>query len=345
MKYYDKVPQNFLLMRFVVSRFCNFRCPYCYVPKEKIKNRKTMFSHHSPDEWLKSLEVFDDRYLELYFTGGEPTLFDDFLYFLGEMVNMENVHSVRIDSNLARVDSLVKNVRSSKVKILASFHPSQISKEKFFAKAAKLRDLDMIGLINIVASKENMSILNTSPHELTKELEDAGYFLNVAKDFHRGLKYGYNKIYREYIDKLQHPIDNEYMNFRDHNRGMLCGSGKHYVFFNRHGNIYSCGNKFHGNLFKRDFKLPESLSVCSLSKCPSIISYSFSTSNSFSPLEHLADYVKRNRECRKGLDEEYLNCLWNLIQKTDLMPKVPKMAFAVDTILKLKRKMNPTISD
>ena len=338
MKYYDSIPENFLLLRFVVTRFCNYKCPYCYVPKEKLLRKKTMFSHHTPDEWIKALEVFNDHHLELYFTGGEPTLFDDFIFFLKEMVVKDFVHSVRIDSNLARVEKLLEHVQSSKVKFLTGFHPTQISLEKFLDKLEKLEDRNMLGFVNVVASKENMDTLKMQPHRLVKSFEGKGYFVNVAKDFERGLKYGYNPVYREYIDKLQHPLDNEYMNLKNLNRGMLCGPGKHYIFLSRHGNIYSCGGKCHGNLFNENFHLKETLVPCELAQCPSIISYSFSSSNDLSPVEHLQDYVNRNRGYRKGLSDEYMECLWNTIQTNDLMPKTPKYASVIAPFLKLKDK-------
>lgn len=321
MKYYNKVPGNFLLLRFVATRFCNFRCPYCYVPIDKREINKTMFSHHTLEEWIKALEVFKDRHIELYFTGGEPTLSDDFILFLKEMIEKDFVRSVRIDSNLSRIPVFLKTIQSSKIKFLASFHPSHISLERFQGRAEMLRDLDMMGLVNVVASRENVNILKMIPHELVEYFDNLGCFLNVAKDFHRGLRYGYDETYREYIDKLQHPFDNEYMNLKNINKGMLCGVGKHYVSLSRHGNFYSCGGSYHGNLFVGDFKLPGELATCIQPHCPSIISYSFSSSNDFSPVEHLQDYVQRNREYRKGLNKSCLDSLWHTIEDNDLMPK------------------------
>lgn len=323
MKYYDKIPDNFLMLRFVVSRFCNYRCPYCYLSNEKVTNKKDMFSHHSPKEWVTALEKFRHRHLEMYFTGGEPTLFDNFIEFLQHMVALDYVHSVRIDSNLSRLDTFLKSVKSPKVKFLASFHPSHISLGHFMEKVETLRDLGMLGMVNVVASRENITILNMSPHQLMRYFEERNCFLNIAKDFHRGVRHGYDPIYREYIDKLQHPLDNEYMNLKNLNKGMLCGPGKHYITFNRHGNIYSCGGTLHGNIFQNTETLPEKLLPCVQETCPSIISYGFSSSNSFSPVDHLQDYESRNREYRQGLDHQHLDSMWQEIVSGDLMPKEP----------------------
>jgi len=319
MKYYDEVPSNFLLIRFVVTRYCNFRCPYCYLTDEKRSQQKTVFSHHSPDEWINAIDVFKDRYLELYFTGGEPLLLDDFIYFLKKILDKEFIHSVRIDSNLSRLEKFLKEINNSKVKFLASLHPTQVSFDKFIDKTGLLKENDMLALINLVVSRENMKILNKTPHELARYFEDRGIFLNIAKDFERGLKYGYDDKYKEYIDKLQYPIDNIYMNMQNLHRGVFCGGGKHYISVSRHGTIYSCDGKEHGNIFGRP-DLPKNLITCNMPYCPSIVSYSFSTSNDFPPVEHLHDYVKRNKTYRNNLDKYYLDSLWQHIQDNDLIP-------------------------
>lgn len=321
MKYDDSVPGNFLLLRFVVTRYCNYRCPYCYVPEDKIGNRKSMFSHHGPAEWVRALERFGDRHLELYFTGGEPTLIDEFPDFLAELVRRDFVKGVRIDSNLSRTEEFAGRVRDPKVRFLASFHPTRVSGDVFLPRVERLRELGMMGMVNVVASRENVAILGMAPHELADLFEGRGCFLNVAKDFHRGLRTGYDPAYREYVDSLQHPADNAFMNGTGLTTGRPCGPGKHYLSLSRHGRAYSCGGVCHGGLFDGTLEPPAGLLPCREARCPSIISYSFSSANDFSPVLHLDDYVRRNRDHRAGLDRGRLAGLWRRIVDDDLMPK------------------------
>lgn len=340
MKYYDRIPDNFLLIRFVVSRYCNFRCPYCYLTDEQRNKRKTVFSHHSPDEWINAIDAFKNRHLELYFTGGEPLLFDDFIYFLKATLDKGFIHSVRIDSNLSRSGNFLAKINNPKVKFLASFHPTQILFDKFIDKIMLLKENDMLALINLVISKENMDILNRPPHELAEYFADKDIFLNIAKDFERGLKYGYDEKYKEYIDKLQYPVDNIYMNMQDLHRGAFCGGGKHYISINRHGSIYSCDGKEHGNIFDHP-NLPQELITCNMPYCPSIVSYSFSASNDFSPVEHLDGYVKRNKAYRDTLDKSRLGSLWRNIQEYDLIPdkKNPTIGSNKTFVAKLRSRI------
>lgn len=344
MKYYDKIPKNFLLIRLVATRFCNYRCPYCYVPLENRTVRKTMFSHYDRDNWLHALkDNFSDKNLEFYFTGGEPLIIKDCILLIKKLVEIDNVNRIRIDTNLSAVENFLKNVDSEKVRILTAFHPTQISLEKYLGKVRKVQEKKMMDAVNFVTSKENLGLVNMSPHKLIKVFEDIGIFLNIAKDFHRGLSKGwdYNPNYKKYVDMLQYPLDNYYMNLYSLNKGFLCGGGgRHYISINRHGHVFSCGGKIarnvgYGNIFDKSLNLSDSLHVCEEDYCPSIISYSFSCSNDFMPIDHIKGYAERCREIREGIPEEYLENLWNKIDINSIIVKKNKKSF-IEKIKKIK---------
>ena len=344
MKYYDKIPENFLLIRLVATRFCNYRCPYCYV---SIKNRtvkKTMFFHYNMDDWLHALkDNFSDRNLEFYFTGGEPLIIEDCVLLIKELVELDHVSRIRIDTNLSTVEKFLKYVDSEKIRFLTGFHPTQISLHKYIEKVNKAHGEKMVDGVNFVASKENLGLINMSPHDLIKAFEDMEIFLNIAKDFHRGLSeaWTYDQNYKKYIDMLQYPLDNYYMNFYSLNKGFLCGGGgRHYISINRHGQVFSCGSDIartigYGNIFDKSLNLPASLQLCEEDCCPSIISYSFSCSNDFLPIDHTKGYAERCSEHRKGIPEEYLNSLWKKIDINNIMVKKNKKNF-FDKIKRIK---------
>lgn len=342
MKYYDRIPKNFLLIRLVATRFCNYRCPYCYVPMEKRENKKTMFSQHDWNEWLQALkDNFYDRSLEFYFTGGEPLLVKDCVFLIKKLTELPHVIRIRIDSNLSVVENFLENVDSEKVRFLTAFHPTQISLDNYTAKVKEAQLRNMVEAVNFVASKENLLLLNISPHKLIKDFENIGIFLNVSKDFHQGLSKGwdYDPNYKRYIDMLQYPLDTYYMNFYSLTKGFLCGGGgRHYISINRHGQVFSCGGKIartvgYGNIFDKTLNLPNNLHICKEDYCPSIISYSFSSSNDFLPIDHIKGYVERCREIRKGISEEYLENLWGKIDINNIIVKSNKKGL----INKIKR--------
>lgn len=338
MKYYEKVPENFILIRFIATRYCNYRCPYCYLTNEKRTVRKTMFSHYSKDKWIKALKKkFGNRNIELYFTGGEPLIIKDCILMIKELAEWENVSSIRIDSNLSNIEYFLKNVKSKKIHFLSAFHPTQISYNNYLEKVNIANKDGLVDIVNIVVSQENLNILGTSPHELIQKFEDMGIFLNAAKDFYSGFSKGwewdYESNYKRYIDMLQYPLDNDYMNKFPLNKGFLCGGGgRHYITINRHGEVFSCGNQKarkegYGNIFENSLELPNTLQVCEEDCCPSIISYSFSCSNDFLPAEHVKDYVKRCSKIREGISKKYLEYLWEKIDINNIIVKKRKNNF------------------
>lgn len=349
MKYYEKVPENFLLIRFVATRYCNYRCPYCYLTSEKRSVKKTMFSHNSKDKWIQAIKKnFNNRNIELYFTGGEPLIIDDCILMIKELVEWENVSSIRIDSNLSNIKYFLNNVNSEKIHFLSAFHPTQVTLNKYLDYINIANNDGLIDIVNLVASKENLEILDSSPHELIKRFEEIGLFLNVAKDFYSGFSKGwewdYEPNYKRYIDMLQYPLDNDYMNKFSLNKGFLCGGGgRHYITVNRHGEVFSCGSQKarkegYGNIFENSLKLPNTLTICEEDCCPSIISYSFSCSNEFSPVNHAEDYIQRCRKIREGISKDYLDLLWKKIDINNIIIKKRKNYF-LEKIKRYKKKI------
>ncbi|UCC94467.1 MAG: radical SAM protein [Candidatus Omnitrophota bacterium] len=344
MKYYDRVPENFLLIRLVATRFCNYHCPYCYVPEEKRNINKTMFSAHTREEWIKALkENFSDKSLEFYFTGGEPLIIKDCVLLIKDLVEWDNVKRIRIDTNLSNVENFLNDVNSEKVRFLTAFHPTQISLAEYIKKAGKVKEKAMLDMVNFVASKENLKEIDMPPHKLIKVFDELDIFLNIAKDF-KGHATGcyYEERYNRYVDMLQYPLDNFFMSHCPLNKGFLCGAGKHYISINRHGQVFSCGAKLartvgYGNIFNKSVNLPDSLQVCEEDWCPSIISYSFSSANEFLPVDHVKGYVERCRSTRGGISEEYLDELWKKININRIITRNTKEILIKETKTIIKR--------
>ena len=119
-----------LLINMIVTWLCNYRCPYCFVPVWMRRLKKDMFTKISKEEWLDTIQNLNFD-LEFYFQGGEPLLKNDFIDFLSELCELENVYYIRVDTNAsANVKKLISKT-NTKVRCMASFHPSQVSFEKY----------------------------------------------------------------------------------------------------------------------------------------------------------------------------------------------------------------------
>ncbi len=147
-----------------------------------------MFSHYNWDKWLHALkDNFSNRNLEFYFTGGEPLIIRDCIFLIKGLVELDNVKRIRIDTNLSAIEHFLENVDSEKVRFLTAFHPTQIPLDAYIQKVKMAKETKMVDVVNFVASKENLNLVSISPHKLIKVFEDMELFLNIAKDFHRGL--------------------------------------------------------------------------------------------------------------------------------------------------------------
>ncbi len=148
------------LFRFVPTMMCNFNCDYCFVNKDVKKSSPTMFDVHKVDEWISAMEKFSDAEIEIYMWGGEPFLLNDIYILLREWMSMEHIiGGCRIDTNIYFADKIAELCPSSKLKLNCSYHMKYHSLEEELRKVKKLKELDMVGMVNFVASEYNIKHL------------------------------------------------------------------------------------------------------------------------------------------------------------------------------------------
>lgn len=279
-----------LLINMVVTLLCNYRCPYCFIPSWMRRIKRDMFTKIKKKKWLNTLSnlKFD---LEFNFTGGEPLLKNEFIDFLSELCELENVHYIRVDTNAsANVKKLIYKT-NKKVRCMATFHPSQVSFDRFINSALLLHQSSNLSMVNYVAYPFDREKILTFIYEFTKK----GIFVNIAKN----IRYKYPKEQIEFIDSFQTPEDNYYKN-KGRVKGNRCLSGFSYIRVNHSGKAKSCRGR-HGNIFK-NLKLADEPIQCPKTSCPCIIDYSQNLKNNFSGSFHLDDYVKRNIVYRKVME-------------------------------------------
>jgi acyl-CoA thioesterase-1 len=119
---------------------CNYRCPYCYYSySPKSKN----YFWGNIDDWHTAFkQSFKNQRLIFYLAFGEPTLGEAF-YEVVNMIESEPKWSLRITTNLSQDFERLMNTRLAKegrLNINASFHPTQISIEKFLKQLQFLRN-------------------------------------------------------------------------------------------------------------------------------------------------------------------------------------------------------------
>ena len=301
------------MFRMVPTMRCNFRCEYCFVDNRVKDKGKTMFDEHDVSEWIDGMKQFNDYDIELYFWGGEPFCIDGTYTLLREWVKLDNIiPGIRIDTNVFYADKIARLCPSNKIKLNCSYHMQYQTLEEEFEKVKLLKSLDMVGMVNFVASKYNLYHLKNDYGMTVKNLIDKfaeiGVFLNVAGDFAYANHQEYPRYeeYKQFILQFQDLEDwkwlrNEYPEKRS------CTAGMKMFTIGYDGSFTSCiSDRIYGNFFDGILTPDIEVGTCGR-RCPSLVSYPFRCDNDFPSVNSLMAYVKRNEDYRKKPREPYVN--------------------------------------
>lgn len=303
--------KNTVLFRFVPTMRCNFRCNYCFVHETIKENGQTMFDNHSVDEWIDAMKKFRDYNIELYFWGGEPFCIPETYKLLSAWTKMDHVIAgIRIDTNVSYAEKIVNECPSSKLKLNCSYHMQYHTLEEEFSKIKMLKEYDMVGMVNFVASPYNLEHLKKdygmSVKDLIEKFKEIDVFVNVAGDFAyaNNPKYERYEEYRNFI--LQFVSPEEWTWLRGVKKERLCTAGQKMFTVEHDGTFTSCASKReYGNFFDGVLTPDEMTDSCE-KNCQSLVSYPFRTDNNFTCVNSLLAYVERNEIYRANVREEYI---------------------------------------
>ena len=165
------------ILRWLVTEWCNYRCPYCpqshgrFVFKDEYTAHA--FDNHSLGKWVDAFSRhFNERRLSLVITGGEPMLDrKNMVPFINELSSMSTVECIRIDTNASWDPDPYGKVDPSKIILMCTYHPCQVSQRSFYSRVKQLLDYGFrIGMVNFVMSHGNFGIYR----ELRNEMAELG---------------------------------------------------------------------------------------------------------------------------------------------------------------------------
>lgn len=302
-----------VMFRFVPTMRCNFRCEYCFEDNSLKKNSATMFDRYSVDEWVQAIRQFNKYDIELYLWGGEPFCIEETYDFIKKCTEVDNIISgFRIDTNVFFAEKIAERCASDKIKLNCSYHMQYHTLEQEFNKVKILKKLDMVGMVNFVASKYNIEHLKNDYGMTVKDLIDKfaeiGVFVNVAGDFAYANNPKYEKYeeYKKFILQFVSPEEWEWLR-NQHKEERLCTAGQKMFTVDFNGNFSSCiSDRSYGNIFRGELKPDNEYSYCSKC-CPSLVSYPFRCDNDYSSINSLLRYVERNEKYRKTIEQKYID--------------------------------------
>lgn len=140
---------------------CNYGCTYC--PFAKTKNSRAELA-----EDAKCLEQFVDwvktrsEEISILFTPwGEGLIRKYYQEAMTTLSHLPQVQKVSIQTNLSCATKWMQDVNKDAFALWTTFHPTQISLDKFVQKCTELDQLSIQYSVGFVAFKEELSILET----------------------------------------------------------------------------------------------------------------------------------------------------------------------------------------
>lgn len=163
------------ILRWHMTEWCNYDCPYCPQSHARFgrygKHTAHAFDNYPLETWLKAFsQHFQERRLSLVITGGEPMIDrENMAPLLQALTNMPTVECIRIDTNVSWNPKMLKEIDSSKIILMCTYHPSQVSEESFFNHLDQLLSLGFkIGMVNFVMNQDNFHRYNAIKLQMSK---------------------------------------------------------------------------------------------------------------------------------------------------------------------------------
>jgi MoaA/NifB/PqqE/SkfB family radical SAM enzyme len=280
----------------VITDTCNFNCVYC-CNKEKttdtIKRFKSdiisLLNYHrdfflafSKIKWKlfkktakinissldKATDFFDNtgRWL-IRFTGGEPFLFPNFLYFAEKLTRK---HFISVDTNLSQdINEFCLKIKPDRVKLLfCSLHILEREKrgtvQDFLNKVKTLKNKGYNVVVNYVMYPPLLKRFKKDYEYFKKE----GIILDplLFKGFYCG------KIYPAAYTSSELQLMGSYnQNIKPKSsfKGTFCPAGKDSITIYPHGTVYRCDSDRNvlGNIYKGKIRLYNTKRKCTVNNC------------------------------------------------------------------------------
>lgn len=256
-----------------LNRFCNFTCPYCFVPMDRRRNN-AFLGNADIESIVKSFN--NSKIRSVHMSGGEPFLHPRFIDLC---LGFTEKHTISINTNLSSpfVYEFTQKLNCKKVSgLLCSVHITEL--EKFNIKQdfiKKYKYLEEKGF-NVAAT---MVVWPPLIKRLKKIYDYFGeYKISLRLMSFRG---GYNgKTYPESyaekdLEEMESIIGKELENFETFKRelsftGMPCRAGFSHCVINENGDVFRCygDSKILGNINRNDLVFSKTPEPCPSKTCP-----------------------------------------------------------------------------
>lgn len=212
-----------LLIDWKLNKECNFNCSYCFKKDEILENKNP-----SKEEINNAMMVLDSvsevDTFDILFSGGEPTLYDNLIYFINKASNVlqNKLRRTTIISNCSRNEKyfseLINNITNKeKVMFYYSVH-SEYYNEEHTEKIIKLLSDKIQLYVAIMYNPEQRSTSNKIIKDIMRYKNDKFtskvILLRKAPEFYF-LDDRYNQNDFEFVNEINKQWHSDYNEFFD----------------------------------------------------------------------------------------------------------------------------------
>jgi MoaA/NifB/PqqE/SkfB family radical SAM enzyme len=250
---------------------CNFRCPYCWFDGKWDEMGK--HNRYIPvKDLIKIWERIHSKYGECHImiTGGEPSLYPDFIEFIEKL---SLLHTVKITSQLSGdYFTFAEKINPKRVILDMNFHPIDARLEPFIEKVLALKNKGFTGGVCYLAYPPQMDKIEFYRQQFEKN--KISFALAAFWGEYKGKKYpeSYTEEERNFMkpfmgdmNRIQHHLEGK------KTKGKLCRAGHIYASIKADGTVTRCGPLSHkpiGNIFDDNFEMHIKPMPCEAEICP-----------------------------------------------------------------------------
>ncbi|MCJ8273242.1 MAG: STM4011 family radical SAM protein [Psychrosphaera sp.] len=248
---------------------CNYDCDYCPFAKTFDDGPTRQADKLALDKLLNWVEsrAGIDRIRLLFTPWGEALVRSWYREAIVKLSHMKHVDKVVIQTNLSTLTLWLAEADNKKVALWTTYHPSQVTLEKFIEASENLEQIGINYSVGIVGLKENKPFIK----QLRERLPANRYlWINAYKD---EADY-YTAVDSQYFNEVDPWFD---INAKDYDSlGKPCSAGRTSISLDGDGQVRQCNfvKKPLGNLYQQDLhQLLNQNACCPNVKCDCYIGY------------------------------------------------------------------------
>lgn len=246
---------------------CNYGCDYCPFAKHTETAAEHANDRQALERFVSWVERRSQDCISVFFTPwGEALVRKRYQDAIVALTNLPNVDKVAIQTNLSSRLDWTERCDKKKLGLWATYHPTQVSRERFLAKCRELERRQVRFSVGIVGMKEHAAEIAAMRQELPPHIY---LWINAYK---RQPDYYSAEELRAFtsVDPL-FPINNQY----HPSQGRACRTGESVISVDGDGNVKRCHFiKIQlGNIYDPNFETILQPRTCTNATCGCHIGY------------------------------------------------------------------------